>query len=475
MSFKQFLAIMAARWKVALAVLVLVSGGVLLGSLLITKTYSATASIVIDVKPDPLGGLLSANGLTPALVETQLDIIQSDRVAAKVVRNLKLGDNPTARQQWADATKGQGDFELWLAETLQRNLEARPSRASGVITITYRSPDPKFAAVLANAFAAAYLQTAVELRVDPARQYASFFDSRMKEARENLEKAQAKSSTYQRENNVISIDERFDVETARLNELSAQLVVMQAQATEAAIRQGQAQGGSAERMPEVLANPVVAGLKTDLARGEVRLKELSARYGDSHPLIGEAKANIAELKGRIEAETTRVVGSVGVTSTISRKREGELRGALEAQRAKVLKLKQIRDEGIMLAREVDNAQRLFEQVTARSNQSTIESQTTQSNVSLLSEARSPNAASSPRVLLNTALGTILGLALAVAVALGVEGVDRRLRLPSDIVDALGLPIIGDIPGPGRRRAMGAAAVTMQQRLLATSAAKSPGG
>ena len=470
MNFKQFLAILRARWLVALCVFALFSGGTLLISLLLPKTYSASASVVMDIKPDPLGGLLGAGGLTPAMVETQLDIIQSDRVATRVVRNLKLNENPQTRTQWQDATKGQGDFELWLAETLQRNLEARPSRASGVININYRSADPKFAAVLANAFAAAYLQVSLELRVDPAKQYTNFFDSRAKEARESLEKAQTKASSYQRNNNLISIDERFDVETARLNELSSQVVSLQALMSESAIRQTQAQSASGDKMQEVLNNPVISSLKADLARSEVRLQELAARFGDNHPQITEAKASIAEIRAKMDAETRRVIGGVGVSSTINKQREGELRASLELQRNKVLKLKAIRDEGIMLLREVENAQKTFELVTARSNQSNIESQTNQTNVTLLSEARTPNQASAPRVVLNTALGSILGLALAVAAALGVEGVDRRLRLPSDVVDALGLPIIGAIPGPARKLLRSASETQMQRRLLGTSGA-----
>lgn len=466
MSFKQFLAILRARWLVALSVLLLVAGGTLLASLLVQKTYTATASVVIDIKPDPLGGLLGAGGLTPALVETQMDIIQSDRVAARVVKNLKLGENPQTRQQWQDATRGQGDFELWLAETLQRNLEARPSRASGVITVTYRSADPKFSAALANAFAEAYLQVALELRVDPAKQYTSFFDSRAKEARDYLERAQAKASSYQRENNLISIDERFDVETARLNELSTQMVMLQAQSAEGAIRQRESQGAGGEKMQEVLNNVVVMALKSDLARAEARQQELGARFGENHPQMAEARASIGELRMRLDAETRRIVGGVGVSSTITQQREGQLRGSLEAQRAKVLKLKAIRDEGVMLLREVDNAQKTFELVSTRSNQSNIERQTNQTNVTLLSEARVPNQASAPRVLLNTALAALIGLVLAVAAALAVESVDRRVRLASDIVDALDLPILGAIPSSDRRRLRAQSPSPMQQRLLA---------
>lgn len=469
MNFKQFLAILRARWIVAMSVFVLIAGGTLLVSLLLAKSYSATASVVIDVKGDPLGGLLNASGLTPAMVETQIDIIQSDRVAARVVRNLKLGENAQTRAQWRDSTNGQGDFELWLSETLQRNLEARPSRSSGVIAISYRSPDPKFAAALANAFASAYLQVALELRVDPARQYSSFFDSRAKEARENLERIQAKATAYQRDNSIISIDERFDVETSRLNELSTQLVVLQSQSSESAIRQAQAQSLSADKMQEVLNNSLILGLKADLARADARLQELGSRFGESHPQMVEARASAAEVKARIDAETRRIVGGVGVTNTISKQREVQLRAALDTQRAKVLRLKAIRDEGLVLQREAENAQRQYEQIAVRSNQSSIESQTNQTNIALLSEARAPNQASAPRVLLNTALGGILGLVLAVAVALGAEGVDRRLRLPSDIVEALGLPIIGKIPKPARRLLPGSSKLAMQRRLLGSPA------
>ena len=469
MSFKQFLAILRARWIIAASIFVLIAGGTLLISILMPKTYSATSTVVIDVKPDPLGGLAAATGITPTMIETQVDIIQSDRVAARVVKNLKLAENADIRSQWMSSTRGEGNFELWLSETFQRNLDVRPSRASGVLSITYRSPDPKFAAALANAFAKAYLEVSLELRVDPAKQYSTFFDVRAKEARDTVERAQAKATAFQRENSIIAADERFDIETARLNELSTQMVMLQSQSSESGIRQTQAQGSGGERMQEVLNNPLISGLKADLNRAEARLQELSARYGDNHPQMQEARANIAELRAKVDSETKRVVGGVGLSNTINRQREGELRAALDAQRSKVLKLKAIRDEGLVLLREADNAQRMYDQVVARLNQTSLESQTNQSNIALLSEARTPNQASSPRVMLNTALAAVLGLIVALVAAMGREAVDRRLRLPSDVVDALGLPILGNIPGPSKRGLLGGTSTSeMQQRLLASS-------
>ena len=58
-----------------------------------------------------------------------------------------------------------------MIELLTKNLDVKPSRESNVIQINYRSPDPRFAAGLANAFAQAYIATTLELRVDPAKQF----------------------------------------------------------------------------------------------------------------------------------------------------------------------------------------------------------------------------------------------------------------------------------------------------------------
>ena len=84
------------------------------------------------------------------------------------------------------------------------------------------------AAALANAFVQAYTDTTLELRVDPARQYSGFFDSRAKAYRDNFEKAQDRLAQFQKEKGLLVTDERLDIETARLAELSSQLVGLQA-------------------------------------------------------------------------------------------------------------------------------------------------------------------------------------------------------------------------------------------------------
>ncbi len=467
MTLGQVLAVLRARWKIALLMFVLTVGVTLAVSLLLPKQYTATASVVIDVKPDPVSAMMYAGLASPAFMATQVDIIQSDRVANRVVRNLKLAESPQVRQQWLDETGGDGNIEVWLADSFSKKLDVRPSRESNVISVSYTAPDPRFAAGLANAFVQAYIETSLELRVDPAKQYSTFFDKRGKEAREALETAQAKLSAFQREKRIVATDERLDVENARLNELSSQLVMIQAVAAESNSRQGQASGNSANQMQEVLSNPVINSLKSQMSSQEARLKELSARYGAAHPQVVELKANIAELQVKIAEETKRVTGGVGVTSTINRAREAQLRASLTAQRTKVLDLKQVRDEGMVLAREVENAQRTYDSLMARSNQTSLESQTTQSNSNVLTQAVAPLLPSSPKVVLNTLLSVFLGALLALAAAFLLELLDRRVRSVEDVAVALQLPVLGIMPKPGAKVRRGRLqGPSMQQRLMA---------
>jgi polysaccharide biosynthesis transport protein len=467
MSFTQFLSILRARWWVLLLVLVLTVGTTVVVSLLLPKQYRATASVVVDFKPDPISAVMFGGMASPAFMATQVDIIRSDRVAQRVVRNLRLGENPQIRQQWLDDTGGQGSLESWLAARFQRSMDVVPSRESSVISISYRAPDPRFAATLANAFVQAYIDTALELRVDPARQFSAFFETRAKESREALESAQARLSAFQRESGIIATDERLDIETARLNELSSQLTALQAIAAESSFRQVQARGGDAAQLDQVMNNPAVANLRSDINRAEAQLRQLSTRLGDAHPQVREVNANVAELRSRLEEETRKVAGSVGVTSNINRARETEVARALEQQRTNVLRMKAVRDEAVVLIREVENAQRTYDAILQRFTQTTLEGQTTQSNINQLTEAIPPLEPSSPRVFLNTLLALFTGTGLGLAVALLLELRDRRVRSMDDVVAALELPVIGVMPKPGAKLNLGGrSGSALQHRLMA---------
>lgn len=453
MTIVQLINALRARWITALVTFGGVLGLALAVTLLQPSRYTATASVVLDVKsPDPITGLTPAGFVTPTYISTQVEVLRSGRTASSAIQSVGLLNNPSLRAEWEASTGGQGEFEGWVVDLLLRNLTVTPLRESSAMRVAFVSQDPGFSARMANAFVQAYIDTTVEARKAAAQESSSFFEANARKAREELEAAQAKLTAFQRSSGILATDERLDVETARLNELSSQLVMLQTLAAESRGRATQA-GANRDQMQEVVNNPLVAQLNLELARYQSRLEELTSRLGDNNPQVVEVRATVAELRRRIAAETNRVAGSVGVNDTVTQSRLAAAQAALAEQRARVLKLKQQRDEVAVLERDVDSAKLAYQGMVQKANLSTVESRTTQTNASFLQRAFVPARPSSPNAVLNVAVGVLAGLVLAVIAAMVREHRDRRLRSVQDIETELGVPMLGTIPKFSAKQAL----------------------
>jgi succinoglycan biosynthesis transport protein ExoP len=418
----------------------------LAASLLLPKTYTARTAVVVDVtSADPIAGVPAQ--LLPGYMATQVDIIGSERMARRVVNMLKLDQVPANQEQWRKSTGGRGTFEQWMAAGLQKKLDVAPSRDSSVINIRFSGPDPQFVAAVANAFAQAYIDISVELRVEPAKQYAAWFDDRAAQLRDRLEKAQEALSAYQREKGIVATDEGVDYETRRLNEISSQLTQIQALRADTSSRQEQAGTGN-DYVQEVLQNPLISSLKTDLVRAEAKWQDAQLRLGPNHPDYLEAQSEVTSLRERIALETQRVASSLASANRVNVQREAELRDLLDAQKKKVLRLTEARDGITVLQRNVESAQKAYEAVSQRLAQTSLESQIQRTNLAVLTPAEPPVEPSSPNVLLNTIIAICLGTVLGMGAALLPELMPPTVRSFEDLTGTLGVPVLATIGGGG---------------------------
>jgi len=326
------------------------------------------------------------------------------------------------------------------------------TRESNIISINYKAPNPAFAAAIANAFSEAYIKTNVDIKVENAQKNKEWFDKQTEGVLGDLKKAQEKLSNYEREHGVLAMDGRFDVENARLAELSSQLTAAQALLAEGSARQSQV--GSAETLPEVMANPVVSSLRTELARLETDRGQLSERLGENHPVMRELNEKIAEQRQRVATQIQRVASSLGTTSRISTARIKELTEAVDKQKAIVLKLKEHRDHIAVLQGDVENARRAHDFATQRLQQTSFESQVQQTNISVLTPATPPLEHSSPKPVLNTIIAVFLGTLLGIGVALLLELHDQRVRGIEDVIQNMDAPLLGVVPGLDKTRRSG---------------------
>ncbi|MFC0169594.1 chain length determinant protein EpsF [Pseudoduganella danionis] len=443
MNLTQFLHVLRARKGIVLMVLLVTVVATTIVSLVLPKTYKATASILLNYKGvDPVTGLTMPGQLMPGYMATQTDIIGSKNVALRVIDRLGLATNPTVIQQFNDSTEGKGTVRDWLADLLLKKLEIVPSRESSVVEISFKGNDPAFVAVVANTFADEYQKISVALKVEPSKKAAAHFNEQLKQLRDNVEATQSRLSKYQQENGIVSVDNRLDVETNRLNDLSAQLVAAQGQLMEANSRAGMANGSVDS--PDINGNPLVQNLRIGLGNAESKLAELSQRLDRNHPQYQAAKAEVEKLRTDLNAAIKSTGSSVGNNATIFRRREADIRAALQEQKRKVLELNRTRDELGALAKDVENAQRAFDITSQRFSQTHLEGQSEQSDVAILNPAVAPIEASSPKVFLNVLLSFVLGSMLGVGLALAAELLDRRVRSDTDLTEALEIPVFGVI-------------------------------
>ncbi len=443
MTWIQAVTTVRARWRlvlgVGLAMLLLATAA----GVLRAPKYTASASVLVDFRPDPstvqaFGGLSAA-----AHLATQAEIVRSERVALGVVVQLALLQDAELAAQWR-ASGSQVSQQRWLVDWLRERLDVVPAREGSLIEVRFTDTDRERAAARANAFVQVALQVARQLRVDPALQHNRFADERLQSARSGLERAQAKLSAFQSRHGIVTADERLDIETARLSELSSQYTTVQALAQESASRQRQASGHGAERLPEVMNHPLLAQMKAELARAENNLQQLGARLGDRHPQVLDARALVAEQRQRLQAETRQVMGSIGVADSINSQRVEAAASALAAQRSRVLQLKGVRDEGALLQRELDHAQRAYDSLLQRATQTALDSQSPQGPLSQLAPALPPAQPTGAGPLLHALLGALLGAMAGVAAALLLELRDRRVRVAADVEQLLGLPLLGRV-------------------------------
>jgi chain length determinant protein EpsF len=353
-------------------------------------------------------------------------------------------------KSWRDDTGGKGNVGEWMAAQLQKGLRVTPSRESYIINVAFQGSDPAFVTAVANAYVQAFIEAAVEMKVEPAREYARWFADQAKVLREGVEKAQARLSAFQQAKGIVATVDAVDNELAKLNELSARLTAAQGDTRDAQSKQRTSASVAAGTLPEVLGNVVVQGLRTQISDREARLKEAANNLGTRHPQYMRMESELAELKNRLEIETSHVASAYTATSAVGKSREAELQAAVEAQKRRVLKLRTERDEIAVLLRDVETAKRAYEGVTSRYNQISLEAQVTQTNVSVLNPAVEPHEPVFPKPRSQTLLMLLaLGIVFGVAAAFGLEMLDRRVRSADDLAQMLQAPVLAVIES-GRR-------------------------
>ncbi|MBG9390077.1 Wzz/FepE/Etk N-terminal domain-containing protein [Caenimonas aquaedulcis] len=432
MSLHQLFSILRAR-RAAAGLILLVTLALALAWVLVRQpTYTARSPVLVDVRMDPVGGTALQGMVAPSYMATQIDIVKSDRVAERVLQSLPKNVEPISR--WQEEAQSKRAPQAWLAHKLQTYLDVKPARESNIINIAYTGRTPQEAAMLANAFAQAYLDVSLEVKTNPAKRYADWFDDQVKASRERLGAAQDKLAAFQQEAGIVSSDPNSDFETAKLTSLTQQLAGLQTRGLQGT--------GGAET------SGVVGNLRGEVARAEAKVAEAGETMGANHPTMQKLRAELASLRSRFSAESAHAGGVASNSAASLKARERELEKAINEQKNKVLGLQKQRGQLAVYQREVDSAQKAYEAVAASAAQSRLQAGANQTNVVRISSATEPTEKTGLSGAQTMAIAALGGMLLALAGALLLELANRRVRSVQDLELVTRLPILATIPAAG---------------------------
>ncbi len=314
-------------------------------------------------------------------------------------------------------------------------------------------PIPQYAALAANTLAREYVQANLDLKLANTTNTISWLGDELGKQRQKVEAAERAMAEYQEGQNAMSLNEGQNIVIARLNSLNeavtkAKTVRLQ---KEAAYRQlGSLTGASAnaDTFPVVAHNSTIQEIKQQLANLNSEKAKLSQRYGVNHPEMAKIQNQIESASQRLNAETAKVLESIGNEYRSAVAEEKNLSGSLEDQKRQAIELNRKSITYSILAREAESERQVYNALLQQEKELRVVSNSRANNVQLMDDAEVPGGPFTPNHSRDWLMALVLGLALGVAAAYTVEYLDDTVKLPDDVTRRLKLPLLGLVPAVG---------------------------
>lgn len=442
MSLVQFLRILIARRLIILVSLITCVTVAMIVAAILPERYPARARVMLDiVKPDPVTGqMLNANA-SRGYIKTQIELIQDYRVAGDVVDKLGWAQNPQLVAQWQADTGGLGDIRRWGAQRIIDSTEAGIVEGSNILEITFTSPDPEGSKLIASLLREAYIDASLRFRTDSAGRTGDWYREQSDRAQKALAVAETAKSKFEQENGIVIAAGGVEAESAKLAGLQSALVSLQ--------------GGATMVQNAPVSTQVVDQLKLQVTTLSDQIEQAGEQLGTQHPTYKALVARRNLVQKQLAQETVAARALSAAISGSSRQSISQLQAEYEAQKAKVLGMKDKLDQLAQLQRDIDQRRVAYEKAAARTADLKLESSISESGLVVLGDAIGAAKPSFPNWPQIIGLSVAFGLALGVMLAMVTELLARRVRGPEDLVFASKAPVlavIADAPtSPWRNR------------------------
>ncbi|WP_375547541.1 polysaccharide biosynthesis tyrosine autokinase [Oceanicaulis alexandrii] len=477
---RELLAVFQRRFWTLISAGFLTFVAVVIFTLQATPLYTATSSVVLNVRQSQVVDIEAVlSGMPPdsAMVDTEVEVLRSRSLASTVVERLDLVNVPEFNEALQEPSglgalaqglksflsallPSQTNASLTAQDREQRTreavvsslMEARNIRRSGltyVIEISATSKTPRLARDIANAYAEAYLTSQLEAKFEATERANSWLNDRVESLREEVQTREEAVARFRDEAGLIDA-EGATVAEQQVADLNSQLAIQRAELSEArarldAVRSQLERGVASDTIAEVLASEVIRELRRQQAEVARRQADLSGRYGPRHPEILTVQRELADINSQIDAEINRIVASLENEVNVSAQRVRSLQGSLLEARSELSDNNSAIVQLRALEREADASRALFESFLNRFRQTNETGGLTEADARVVAEASTPQNPSSPNVILNLALGVVLAGIVGVGLVFVLEMLDTGVHTDTDIEKNFGLAHIASVP------------------------------
>jgi exopolysaccharide transport family protein len=479
------------KWTV-LSCLVTIFSVVAIASLKMTPIYEASGSIEIN-KPD--SGLVNfSNSPTfnvdyydPTELETEVMILQSDLLALQVVKELALDrrpefggktpDLPSALDLAPDPLQGDPGRTSVLLSSFRGNLKVTLSPNTHIIKVSFRSPDKELTQNVVNTLMTTYTENNFKSRFDSTMQASDWLSKQLVDLQMKVETSQEKLVRYQKEHEILGIDEKQNITTQKLDELNKALTAAESERMDKESVYRLVQSGDADTIASAASVLDAAGTGTQSASGllemlrtkeadvKIQAAELSTQFGPSYPKLAQLNTQIKEIEAQILAETRKIAGKIRGQYMAALQRENMLHDALEKQKQEANKLNESAIQYSILKRDLESYRTLYEGLLEKMKEAGVSAGLKSNNFRIVDVARVPTSPIEPNIPRNLAFAFMLGLTSGVGLAFLLEGLDNTVRTTEQAQMISGLPPLGMIPMGSRTTREGA---NTKRLVIATS-------
>ena len=433
------------RWKILSFIFACVTATLIVSARL-TPIYEST--VTVDIDRQMPSAVIGQDAARPPVndadqfLATQVKLIQSDSVLRPVAEQYHLLD---LEKEASDVTPEKTSQAEEEAPILLKKLKVTRPPNTYLLLISYRSPQPRLAADVANAVARSYVEHTYSIRFRASASLADFMEKQLEELKAKMERSSSALAQFERELNVINPEEKTSILTARLLQLNTEYTNAQADRVNKESAWKAVQGGSLEaaQVSSQGENLKVLAAKLDEARA--KFADVRTHYGPNHPEYRKAAVQVEEIERQLQQSRKNTAQRVEVEYREAVNRESMLQKAVAATKAEFDRLNARSFEYQSLKREADADKSLYEELVRKIKEAGINAGFQNSSIRIADPARAAIKPVFPNLKLNVFLAFLFSTLIAVGFAILSDLLDSSVRDPEQVHTLFQTDVLGSLP------------------------------